>query len=188
MSERAEVTSIQAIDAFRARLVLFMSKARTGLEEASDEVQRTQNWLDNDRRSYWERELRRRQRQLDEAKQELLNAKLSRIRVQTAAQVLLVERAKRAVSEAEEKRDSVKKWSREFTQRAEPLAKQVEQLLTFVGTDLSKAAVYLESVVRLLEGYALTAAASSGPVGAAPPAEGVSSEDDSTRSAQEERL
>jgi hypothetical protein len=160
MPERAHVTSVAAIDQFRASLILFSGRARAAIEEVRDEVQRTQAWLDQDRRSYWQNELRRRQRLLDEAEQELFSAKISRLLTQTAAQVLAVERAKRAVHEAEEKREAVRRWAREIENRTAPLLKQMEQLQDFVGTDLSKATTYLATVVQLLEGYAATGTAS----------------------------
>lgn len=157
MADRAQVASVEAVDAFRAKTIVFLTKARAAVDEVIEEIQRTQGWLDNDQRTYWERELRRRQRQLDEAQQELFSAKISRLRTQTAAQVLAVERAKAAVRHAEEKRDAVKRWAREFEMRAEPLAKQVEQLQTFLAGDLTKAAVYLGTVVKVLQEYALIA-------------------------------
>jgi hypothetical protein len=157
MSERAQVTSIDAIDAFRAKLIVYTSKARADVEEVTEAVQRTRVWLQNDRRPHWERECHRRRQQLDEAQQELFRAKLSHFQSQTATQILAVEKAKRAVRQAEEKRDAVKRWTREFDNRAQPLAKQVEQLLTFLMTDLAKATLYLSNVVKALEAYAATA-------------------------------
>jgi hypothetical protein len=154
MAERAQVKSVEAIELFRASLIVFMSKARTNVEEVSAQVQQTQAWLENDRRTYWENECRRRQRTLQEAEQQLFSAKISRIQVQSAAQVLAVERAKRALRQAEEKRDAVKRWTREFSNRAAPLAKQVEQLLTFVTTDLGKATAHLGALVKSLDAYA----------------------------------
>jgi hypothetical protein len=153
MPERAQVTSIEAVESFRAKLIVFITKARAALEEAADEVQRTQSWLDNEQRMRWENECRRRRRELDEAQQELFSAKVSRIRTQSAAQVLAVERAKRALREAEDKREAVKRWGREFANRADPLVKQVEQFLGFVTTDLVKAAAHLSGLLKALDAY-----------------------------------
>jgi hypothetical protein len=156
MPERAQVTSLEAIETFRAKLLIFMTKTRAALEEAADEAQRTQSWLENEKRPHWEHECRRRARELDEVQQELFSAKVSRIQTKTAAQLLAVERAKRALREAEEKRDNVRRWVREFSNRADPLVKQVEQFLGFVTTDLVKAAAHLRSVLRTLDAYMAT--------------------------------
>lgn len=157
MPPRAQVSSVEAIGAFRAKLIVFMSKARADLEEASDEIRRTRTWLENGQRPHWEREWRRRNRDLEEKERELFSAKLSLIRTHSAAQALAVERARRSVHDAEEKRLLINKWVREFENRAEPLGKQVDQLLTFIGTDLGKAVAHLSSVMTALEAYAAVA-------------------------------
>jgi hypothetical protein len=154
MADRAQVSSVEGIEAFRAKLVLFTGKSRAVLEEVLDQVQRTRVWLETDQRSHWDSECRRFKRILEDAQQELFSARLSQLRTQSAAQILAVERAKRALAFAEDKRAAVKRWSREFELRAEPLAKEVEPLLTFVTTDLTKALAYLGSVVKALEAYA----------------------------------
>jgi hypothetical protein len=168
MAERAQVSSVEAIEAFRAQLVVFITRARATLEELSDEVQHTRSWIENDRRTHWQREYRLRHRQLDEAQQQLFSAKISRIRTQTAAQVLEVERAKRCLREAEEKREVIRRWSREFDHRAQPLAKQAEGLLTFVTTDLVKAAAHLAVLVKALDTYLATGPSPAGTAPAPP--------------------
>lgn len=153
MSQRAQVTSVEAIDAFRGSLLVYIAKARAALDEIEGEKQHTRVWLETDRRSYWEREYRQRSRKLEEAQQELFSAKVSRLGTHTAAQVLAVERAKQAVQQAEEKRDLVKRWSREFETLADPLVKQLEPLQGFLTRDLPKAAAYLASILKALEAY-----------------------------------
>ncbi len=154
MAERAQVTSVEALEAFRAQLILYLGRARAVAEEVCDEILRTRNWLEDEQRARWERECRVCQRLLEEAQQELFSTKISRLQTQTAAQVLAVEKAKRNLRHAEEKRDAVKRWVREFGNRAEPLGKQVEQLLTFLTTEMVKAVAHLGSMVRTLEAYA----------------------------------
>ncbi len=166
MVERAQVSSVEAIDSFRGDLIVFMTKARAAVEEVADHVQRTRVWLQHEQRTRWEKECRRLSRVLEEAQQEFFSAKLANYRSATAAQALAVERAKLALRRAEEQLAAVKRWSRELDNRAEPLLKQVEQLQTFLTTDLVKAAAYLSNIVKALEAY--TAA---GPGPGAPPAE-----------------
>ena len=45
MTTRANVTSVDAIESFRASLVLYTSKARPTLEEVSAEIVRARVWL-----------------------------------------------------------------------------------------------------------------------------------------------
>ena len=153
MADRAQVTSVEALEAFRARLILYLSKARPTLEEVDDEVQRTRSWLQNDRRNHWQNELRRRNRHLEEARQELFSARLSKLQEPTAAQQMAVTRAQRAVQEAEEKLQSLRKWGRDFENLTAPLVKQVDQLLFFVTADMQRAVTHLSQVITTLEAY-----------------------------------
>jgi hypothetical protein len=156
MAERAQITSVEAVEAFRARLLVYMSKARVSVEEVGEEIKRARGWLLNEQRSHWEKELRRRSKALEEAQQELFTARLGRLQPQTIAQLMAVQRARRAVSEAEDKRDAVRRWNREFDNRVQPLVKQVEQLHTFLASDLAKGAAHLGNVLKALELYSAT--------------------------------
>jgi len=49
MPERAKVTSLEAIEGFRARLIIYRDKAGRVLDEVSEEVSRTRGWLQGDR-------------------------------------------------------------------------------------------------------------------------------------------
>jgi hypothetical protein len=161
MAERARVTSVEALDSFRASLVLFLSQARPTLEEASYEVARMRQWLESDRRPYWDNEWRRRMRQLEEAEQALFSARLSPHQEATAAQTQAVRRAKGAVEQAELKRGRVRQWARDFENRTDPLRRQIGLMQGFLTTDMGRAVAYLGQVIQTLQAYADTAAPGS---------------------------
>ena len=71
---------------------------------------------------------------------------------------MAVQRAERAVREAEAKLALLKKWDRELENRTDPLVKQVTQLHGFLTTDMGRAVAYLAQVVKALEAYADVAA------------------------------
>ena len=154
MGEKAKVTDIDAIEAFRASLIVYLGKAKPTLEEAGAEVLRTRLWLENDQRTFWQNEIRKRARELEQAQQALFDAKLSRLREESAAEVLAVKRAKGAVEEAEAKLRVVKYWNRDFESRVQPLVKQVEKLQTVLANDLPKAIAHLGQLVKTLASYA----------------------------------
>lgn len=154
MPERAHVSSVEALDAFRAALVLYISKARPSLEEVSADVQRTRTWLENDQRIYWENQFRKRARDLEQAQQALFGARLSNLREPSAAEVMAVQRAKRALEEAEHKLRVVKQWNRDFDNRVQPMVKQLEKLHTVFSTDLPHAIAELTELARILSEYA----------------------------------
>ena len=153
MAGQAQVTSVEALEAFRADLILFLSRARPALEEIGAEVVRTRIWLEDDRQRHWEWELRRRRKALEQAQQELFSARVSSLDKATATHQLAVRRAQQSVDEAEEKCRVLKQWNREFDDRTAPMIKQVDQLHSFLATHLRQAIAELTETVKALEAY-----------------------------------
>jgi hypothetical protein len=154
MAETANITSFDAVEAFRAGLIVYLGKARPLLEEISGEIIRMRQWLEEDQMRYWENQLRLRSRKLEEARAELFNATLSKLSTTTALSQMAVQRADRAVRECEAKLKMVRKWSRELENRTGPLIKQIEQLQTYLATDMTQGVAYLDRVMEALEAYA----------------------------------
>jgi len=154
MADQARVTSLEALESFRASLILFVNRAHRSLDEAGDEVRRTRQWMQHDQRLHWENELRRRQRFLDLAVQELMTARMSNLRDNVTAQEEAVRKWKRAVQEAEDKLRKLKIWNRDFDHFVDPLARKLESVRQFLDTDLPKAIVFLLQAQRTLEDYA----------------------------------
>ena len=153
MTGQAQITSVEAIESFRSKLIVFLTQARSVLDEAANELSRTRLWLQNDQRTFWEHELRLRGRRLEEAKQELFNAKLSQFQESTALHLMAVQRTQRAMQDAENHLGTLKKWDRELENRAAPLMKQTEQLQGFLGTDMARAVAYLDQALKALDAY-----------------------------------
>ena len=170
MATQAKITSVEAIELFRAALIVFTSQARPALEEISSEMTRTRLWLENDQRRFWENERRVRSKKLEQAQQELFTARLSDFQETTSLLQMTVNRAQRTVRDAEEKLARLKKWDRELENRSAPLLKEVEQLHGFLTAEMPKAVAYLAQVVRTLDAYA-EAGAPAGGGGATPGAE-----------------
>ena len=167
MATQAQITSVEAIELFRAALILFTSHARPALEEISSEVMRSRVWLQHDQRRFWENELRQRNKKLEQAKQELMTARLSAFQDSTAMQQMTVRRAQQAVVLAEEKLKSLKRWDRELENRSAPLLKEVEQLHGFLTGEMPRAVAQLSQIVRTLDAYTDAGAGRSGGAAAA---------------------
>ena len=172
MPERAHVTSVDALEAFRSNLIVYLSKARPTLEEVSAAVQRMRNWLEGEQRAHWENEFRRRSRVLEEAQQALFSAKLSNLREASAAEVMAVRRAKQARDEAEAKLRVLKQWNRVFDNRVDPLVKQMEKLHTVLAHDMVQAVAFLGQAIRTLDAYAEVAPPTATPAAAPPGGQG----------------
>jgi len=154
MPDRAKVTSLEAIESFRAKLIIYREKAGRVLDEVSDDVIRTRLWLENDRIAHWQNEIKRRIRELEMRRQELFSAQLSGLREASYVQQQAVVKAKRALRDAEERLQSVKQWSRQFDQRVEPLARHVDKLRHTLGQDMGAAVAWLAELLKTLAAYA----------------------------------
>lgn len=166
MSGQAQISSIEAIAAFRADLIVYLSQMQPVLDEVGGEVVRMRFWLQNEGREFWENQLRRRRRKLEEAQAELFNAKLSTLQDSSILQHMQAQKARRAVEEAEQKLAALKKWERELENLTEPLLKQVSQLQGFLSADLARGVASLTQTVQALEAYRQVAS----PSVTAPPA------------------
>lgn len=166
MPQQAKVTSVEAIQAFRSQLVVYISQMRPVLDEISSEVLRTRSWLEDDRRRYWQQEMRVKSRKLEDAKQELFTASLSKMSEGTSFQQMAVQRAQRDMRMVEEKMAVIKRWDRDLDNKTSPLVKQMEQLHGFLAVEMEKAVAYLDQAITALDAYrsvAPTAAPASTP-------------------------
>ena len=110
MSAQAQVTSIESLESFRSDLIIYLGQMLPALDEASGEVMRMRHWLQVEQRGFWDDQLRRRRRKLEEAQAELFNKRVSLMNDSTVLAQMELQRAQRAVAEAEQKIAALKKW------------------------------------------------------------------------------
>lgn len=167
MAQQARVTSIAELEAFRASLVRYLEHAGRAIDETTGEVQRTRGWLDGDRRRHWDLEVKRAERQLEQAEAELYSASLSTVKTSDSFRKMAVLKARRRLAETVEKRRQVKRWRNVFDQRTDPLLRHLGGLQDKVARELPEAVVSLSESISALEAYAETRA----PAGRRPAAE-----------------
>lgn len=153
MPDRAQVASLEAIEAFRARLIVYRDKAGRVLDEVSDEVVRARLWLQSDRVNHWQGQIRRCERELEARRQELFSAQLSGLREASCARQHAVVRARQQLREAEERLRKVSLWNRQFDQRVEAPARQMEKLRHTLAHDLAAALARLDAIGKTLAEY-----------------------------------
>jgi vacuolar-type H+-ATPase subunit E/Vma4 len=156
MEGQARVGSIDALEAFRAALIRYTERSRRALDDVTGEVKRTRGWLETEQRQKWENEYRRRARALEQAEQELFSARLSTMRNDKSAQQMAVNKARRALVEAEQKLAVIKRWRQAYDARVEALSKQLESLHDTLSRQMPKGVVSLTNSIRLLQDYAET--------------------------------
>jgi predicted nucleic acid-binding Zn-ribbon protein len=153
MPQQAHVTSLEAIEAFRAQLVVYLSQMQPVRVEISGEVLHTRSWMEDDRKRHWQQEMRKCNRKLEDAKQELFTASLSKLGTATSLQQMTVQKAQREMRAVEEKLTVLKRWDRDLDNRTSPLVKQMEQLHGFLTVEMERAVAYLDQAIRALEAY-----------------------------------
>jgi hypothetical protein len=153
MATHAKITSMDALEAFRASLIVFLNKAHSALDQAGDEIRRTRSWVQHEQRTHWENELRRRARILAQAEQELLSARMIRAHDNLTVQQAAVRKARAAHDEAQQKMRNVKLWTRDFDGTVEPLAKGLNSLRGFLDHDLPQGVAFLAEVQKIIESY-----------------------------------
>jgi len=154
MSQSAKVTSIDTLESFRANLVVYMAKANRVLDDVSDDLGRTKVWLQTDRVLFWKKELRQRQKVLDQANAELMTERLADNREAIQTRKIAVRKARGKVEEAEARLARVKYWIRHYESTVESKTKVVHQMRSFVDYDLKKALAYLDGASKALIEYA----------------------------------
>ncbi len=168
MSTRANITSVEAIQAFRANLIVYIARARSTLDEISSQVNQTRNWVRVEQRNHWMEIMKRRSRALEEARAALFSAKLSNLKEASAAEIKNVTKARLAFEEAEQKLRVVRNWDRDYDNRTDPQVKLLDKLQTILADDLSRAVIYLANVVKTLDEYSGMVAPSIGVAEGAP--------------------
>ncbi len=153
MPPEARVTSIAALEEFRARLIVFIERATVAVDDALDEVTRTRLWLTGEQRIHWENQLRRRSRELENVEQELFSARIGNLREANTTKQLAVRKARLAVVEAREKLARIKKWNLHYDTEVAPPAAQVEKLRTLFSSDLRRAVALLGRSLDTLDAY-----------------------------------
>jgi DNA repair exonuclease SbcCD ATPase subunit len=153
MATHAKLTSVDALDAFRSSLIVFLNKAHSALDQSSDEIRRVRSWIQHDQRTLWESEVRRRARNLAQAEQELLSARMTKALDNLSAQQQAVNKARHAFEEASEKLRKVKLWMRDFDGTVEPMAKALNSLRGYLDHDMPRAIGYLTEVQKIMDSY-----------------------------------
>jgi hypothetical protein len=151
--ERAQILSVEALEAFRANLIVYLHSARPALDEVRGEIIRSRVWLETDRQPYWEAQIRRRAQRLQDAEAELFKIRLSPLSSGLEYAQAMVRRGREALAEAEAKLKAVRKWIRDFDLVFGPGMRQVELLRERLSADLNEAVADLTRITQLLADY-----------------------------------
>lgn len=168
MAEQAQVKSVDALDSLRAAFLSYQTKSKRSLDTALEESSRLRQWLQGDCRIHWEGQVRQWGRRLDQAKAELMTARLSALVDRSVRQEEAVNKASQGLAHAQEKLKCVKRWSRDFENTTGPQVRRLENVREQFCHQIPKATAWLYQASLTLEAYA----ESHGPSPAPPTASG----------------
>jgi hypothetical protein len=156
LSSQADVRSIEALKEFRAALAMYAEEAQGALGAVKMEARRTVQWLQHDRKAYWQEQIKRRREQVASARSEVARRKLAKTPEHTPAfseQKELLRVAEAALREAEAKVALIKKWEPALQQAILELHASIRRIGDLAGTDIPRASFLLGRLVDALEAY-----------------------------------
>src|SRR5262245_54094299 len=138
MSESAQVSSIDALRQFRAKLCEFGVDALESLAAVEMELRHMEDWL-SQRVKYWQLQLRDRGEDLSRAKASPVRHKWGSRDgkgVGTTEVEMEVKKAKFRIQEAEAKLEITQRWQREFPKATHEFHGPARQLTGYLESDL----------------------------------------------------
>jgi len=177
MADRVSVTNLEQLQRFQVDLARFMERGKAALDEVRNEARRTQWWLQYDRLPNWQREAQRRQARVNEARGNLLAARLHRSSETYVAERQALRQAERLLAEAEGKVSTIRHWLRAFDDQAQANLLHCQKLANDFDQELPHASHVLAQLADHLEDY-LVEAPSPPPELPAPPPDTVVREPD----------
>lgn len=164
MALPVDVQSIEVLRTIRGQLATFGEDARNAMAATDMEINRMINWLTNDRRMYWDGQIRKRREELSLAKSELSRKRTSQMfgsEGNMGEQRDNLRIAKVRLEEAEQKLDRVKKWIPPLQQAVLEYRGRARPLSDMVDSDVPNALGMLDRMITALEEYSTTSPSST---------------------------
>lgn len=156
MSNQTGVHSIEALKDLRVALALFSEDALSALGAVEMEVRRTVQWLQHDRRMYWQDQIKRRREQVASAQAEVFRRQLAKrpdSSPSCSEQKELLRKAEASLREAEMRAAMVKKWEPALQQAVFEYHGSIRRIKDLASGDVPRGMAKLERMVDALEAY-----------------------------------
>ena len=185
MPEQVKVEEFEVFGQFRAALLKFAQAADSALTNVEAEISSTRTWLENEQRTYWENQLRKRTEAVSKARDAVRQKKLYKDVAGHTPNAIEEEKALRkcmlACEEAQQKIEAVRKWVPRLEREAGLYRGGVAHLSRTLSDDIPRAVALLDRLAATLEQYVqIEAPAAPAPEAAATaaPAESMSRGDE----------
>jgi hypothetical protein len=156
MSTQASVHSVEALKELRAALALFAEDSLAALGGVDMEIRRTIQWLQHDRTSYWQQQIKRRREAVAAAQAEVFRRKLAQSRDHTPAyseQKEILRKAEANLRDAEMRAALVKKWQPALQQAVLEYRASTRRMADISRGDVPRAMAVLVKMIDALEAY-----------------------------------
>jgi hypothetical protein len=158
MSQEARVSSIPVLKQLRASLGTFAETAATAVEEASTEIQRTHQWLQEDRYRHWKKQVQTRGERLARAKialkqKEVFDRTLGGTPSSCVDERKALKLAQGRLQEAEHKLRRVQAWSQRLEKEFSDYRGATQRLISAIEVDIPNARARLDNMIEALEEY-----------------------------------
>lgn len=158
MGGQAKVNSFAALSEFRASLATFASVATTALDEAGTDIQRTIQWLKEDRYRYWKAQVQTRTEQYTRAKlalkqREVLDRAVAGTHSSCVEERRAVRITEKRLRDAENKFRLVGMYSRQIEKESLEYKGSIHGLVNALEVEIPNACASLERMVKSLEQY-----------------------------------
>ena len=158
MSQDARITSILVLKELRAALGTFATTAAQALEEATTEIQRARQWLQEDRYRHWKTQVQTRTERFARAKialkqKQVFDRTLGGTPTSCVDERKALKSAEARLREAEHKFRRVQAWSLRIEKEMSDYRGATQRLLSAIEVDIPNARARLDSMIDALEAY-----------------------------------
>jgi hypothetical protein len=152
----ANLTSIDALAAFKAALVQFQAAASDAVIQLTLEARRPVAWIEHDRAQYWPRQVQRACDVVSEARLALQRCELT-IDGESGKSCYderkALDKAKRRLHECEDKVQAVKRWRVAIRKEIEEFEVQAAKLQHYLESDFTRSLATLARMAQALDQY-----------------------------------
>ncbi|MEN6336401.1 MAG: hypothetical protein ABFE01_19275 [Phycisphaerales bacterium] len=158
MTRHARVDSSAILAEFRASLATFASVAAVALDEAGADIQRSIQWLREDRQRYWKAQVQTRTAKYNQAKialkqREVLDRALAGTRSSCVEERRAVQAAERRLRDAENRFRLTGMYCRQIEKEALDYKGATHGLINEIEVEIPNACAGLDRMVAALERY-----------------------------------
>ncbi|QEG32983.1 hypothetical protein [Bythopirellula goksoeyrii] len=156
MSESANITSVEAIERFRAALAKFEKRTQGALDNLSSELQRATTWLEHDCPHYWKVQENNAADAVHQAKLDVERCLIFAVTDERPAcreERAALQVAKNRLTYCHDKKGLVKHWQSVMHHEMFEYSGRIGHLRRILETELPAARAKLQLIMRRIEGY-----------------------------------